>query len=113
MQRYLLFDAGCSTCSELAVTVKEAAGANLETVSLRSERARAWLDRVFPKGWTYAPYLVTVQGAKVNAWTGPQLGLRLARLLGPRKAWRVWSVAQRGGMAWAPVERDQNHPGTR
>jgi len=98
MRRYLLFDAGCSICNQLARAIEEAAGGKLEAVSLREQRAMKWLDQVYPAGWEHQPYLVTVEGERVQAYAGTGMALQLGWLLGPRQGWRVWSLARRYGV---------------
>ena len=53
MQRYLLFDAGCAVCNQLARAIEEAAGGKLEAVSIRERRAVKWLDQVYPASWEH------------------------------------------------------------
>ncbi len=95
MRRYLLFDAGRATCHQLARAIEEAAGGKLEAASLRKRRAERWLDRAYPAGWEHQPYLVTVDGERVQAYAGPGMALRLGWLLGPRQGWRVWNLGRR------------------
>lgn len=104
MNRYLVFDSGCSTCNHLAETIQRAAGGKLTAISIHSVQARALLDRAYPDGWVHAPYLVAEAPDKVGACTGIALALRLGLLLGPRKARQVWALARRYGIA-APSAR--------
>ena len=97
MQRYLLFDAGCAVCRQLAGAIEKAAGGRLEALSLRDPQARAWLERAYPNGWEHRPYLVAVDGDRVQVFSGLGMALRLGWLLGPRKAWRVWNLARQYG----------------
>jgi predicted DCC family thiol-disulfide oxidoreductase YuxK len=115
MERYLVFDAGCGVCSSLAARVTAAADGKLVAVDIRGEQAKGLLDRAFPAGWRHAPYFVEVRDDRVQAHTGWASALRLAQLMGPRRAWRVWSLARQagvtippGGAAWmsrAPTRR--------
>lgn len=93
-QRYLLFDALCSACIELASSIAEATGNKLETLSLYDEKAKALLLSVYPDGWEHVPYLVVVRGQRVQAWSGFQAALRLGLLMGPRNAIRIWKLVQ-------------------
>lgn len=98
MERYLLFDAGCAVCHQLAQAIEEAAAGKLEALSIRDPQAREWLDRAYPDGWAHQPYLVTVDGDRVQASAGMGMALRLGRLLGPRQGWRVWNLARQSGI---------------
>jgi len=102
MKRYLLFDAGCAVCNQIAQAIEEAASGKLQVVSLRDPQAVQWLEQVYPEGWAYRPYLVVVEGDRVRAYAGPGMAMRLGWLLGPRKAWRVWSLARRYGVMLPP-----------
>jgi hypothetical protein len=105
VERYLVFDAGCSVCSRLAQTVQEAVGDQLEAINIREDKARTLLATAFPDGWAHAPYLVTVHHGTVQAQTGLSGAVRLALLMGPRKAWHVWRLARQSGavLPTAPV----------
>jgi predicted DCC family thiol-disulfide oxidoreductase YuxK len=94
---YLLYDSECPACARLADSLREAAGGRLGALSLHGEPARALLDRAYPAGWAFAPYLATVHGERVRAWTGPRAAIRLGFLLGPRRARRLWALASRTG----------------
>lgn len=94
MKRYLLFDAGCAVCHQLAHAIEEAAAGKLKALSIRDSQAREWLEQAYPESWTHQPYLVVVDGGQVRAYAGLSMALRLGRLLGPRKAWRVWSLVR-------------------
>lgn len=102
MERYLIYDGGCSTCSSLAQSIQDAAGSKLQTINIREDKAKALLDRAHPNGWRFAPYLVAVRGGEIRAWTGAGLAVRLGLLLGPRKAWKIRSLARQRGAMPAP-----------
>lgn len=102
MERYLVFNPGCAACSRLAETVQGAAGAKLQTISIQDEQAKTLLDQAYPQGWEFAPYLITVDGGRVHAWTGVGAAVRLGLLMGPRQALRVWSLARRSGVPLPP-----------
>ena len=106
MARYLLFDAGCAVCNQSAKAIGEAAAGKLEAVSIRDPQARGWLDQAYPDGWEHRPYLGTLEGEQVRASSGTGMALRLARLLGPGQAWRVWNLARRYGVALLPGAGD-------
>lgn len=102
MERYLVYDAGCSVCTQLAELVRTAAPAKLSAISINDDAARHLLDQAYPHGWIRAPYLVVVRGEQVRAWTGLGAAARLAALMGPRKAWQVWREARRAGVTVPP-----------
>ncbi len=64
----------------------------MQALGLQQAEAKAMLDRAYPNGWEHAPYLVTVSQDRIQAWKGWRLALQLAWLLGPRKAWKVWTL---------------------
>lgn len=103
MERYLIYDSGCSVCTQLAQAVGDAAGGKIRAISIRDDRARELLDRAYPNGWAFAPYLVAVDGDRVRAWTGAASALRLARMVGPLNAWSIWRVARRNGVYLPPT----------
>ena len=99
MENYLVFDAGCLKCSQIAEAIQHAAGDRLQFVSIRDSKASELLSKALPNGWEHRPYLVVVDQNGSRAWTGLQAALRLCRLMGPRKAWHVWSLARRLGIS--------------
>lgn len=111
MERYLVYDSGCSVCAGLADAAREAAGGRLEAISIRGDLATDLLDRAYPDGWAFAPYLVAVDGDRVRAWTGVASALRLARLVGPLAARRIWSAARRSGVYLPPGAKHSTEGG--
>lgn len=99
MKRYLVFDAGCSVCNNLAKVAQDAAGGKLEAINIRSDEAKALLDQAYPQGWEHAPYFLMVGRGRIRAARGLGAATQLGLLLGPRKAWHVWSLARRSGVA--------------
>ena len=98
MMHYLVFDSRCPHCSHLAETIESATSGQLEAISIHDAKAIALLDQAYPQGWKFAPYLITVSQDKVDAKTGIGAALRLGWLLGPRKGWQIWSLAQQYGI---------------
>lgn len=92
MQRLLLFDSGCPTCSDLARKVKALSDGLLTVRSLRAPEMRTLLDRTHP-GWRWEPMLAEVDGGKVRLYTGLRLRLRLIMTLGPKRAWQIAKIA--------------------
>jgi hypothetical protein len=99
--RYLLFDDSCPKCRTLASQVTTAAKGRIEPLDLCSDTAMALLDRAYPGGWRWAPYLVETSGAGVRAWAGRAAKVRIAGVLGPagvvRYCWNArrhfWSTS--------------------
>jgi len=50
IERWLLFDSGCSVCAALAWEVEALSGGRLQVRSLRDPEVQALLDRAHP-GW--------------------------------------------------------------
>jgi predicted DCC family thiol-disulfide oxidoreductase YuxK len=105
MERYLVYDAQCTTCNRLAVRIQEAVSDRLRAMDIKGDEARTLLDRARPGGWVDNPYLVTVSRRQVRAWTGTGAAVRLGVLMGPRKAFRVWSLPHRSGVPLPPGSR--------
>ncbi len=93
MKRYLLFDAGCSLCTEIAKRVEEASDGWLEARSLREPEMQQLLDRAKP-GWKWEPTLVEVDGDEVRVYQGVRMRIQMVRKLGVRRAWRVIEEVQ-------------------
>lgn len=110
MDRYLVFDAGCSTCRDLADAIQDAVGPKLLAINIRDDRAKELLRRAFPDGYRFVPYLVTVdRHQRVHAWTGTALAIRLAWLMGPRHAWRAWTRARNLGISLSGHRQPNDH----
>lgn len=62
MKIYLIFNASCSACNSLALTLERAVAGKLNAIDIASEQAKDILNQAFPKGWEYNPYLITVFG---------------------------------------------------
>jgi hypothetical protein len=60
------------------------------------------LDQAYPEGWDHAPYLAMVNRGRVLAWMGWAMAWRLVWLLGPRKAWHIWTLARQRGIFMPP-----------
>ena len=88
MERYLLFDSGCSLCTSIARQVENASDGKLMARSLRDPDVRSVLDEVKP-GWRWEPMLLEVDGDRRRVYAGVGLRARLVRVLGPRRALRL------------------------
>lgn len=102
MERYLIYDAGCSACRQLGELVQQVAGRRLTAIHIRDSKAVDLLDRARPEGWDLAPYLVFAETDRVRAWTGTAAATRLVALVGLRGAWRIWASARRHGIYFPP-----------
>jgi len=103
MKRYLLFDSGCSLCTEVARRVEEAAGGWLEAWSLRDPEMRALLDRAKP-GWKWEPTLVEVDRDEVRVYQGLGMRVRMVRGLGVRKSLAVAKEVQKASGLMVEVD---------
>jgi hypothetical protein len=92
MKRYLVFDAHCGMCRELATSIKKTANAKLEILSIYDPIAIGLLDQVFPKGWIHAPYLVVIEEDDVYAYSGARLSWQLLKLTGPQGIRIYWKA---------------------
>ena len=101
MERYLLFDAGCSVCHHLAHAIEEAAAGKLKARSIRDPQVREWLDRAYPAGWEHQPYLVTGGGGGGGGVRGHREGVAAGVAAGaaPGVARVEPGAAVRGGLA--------------
>ena len=93
MERYLLFDSGCSLCSSIARQVEEAADGQLTPRSLRDHEVRSILDEV-KSGWRWEPMLLEVDGDRRRVYAGIGMRARLVRVLGPRRALKLAQIVQ-------------------
>lgn len=87
MERYLVFDGGCTACTGLAQVIEHETDGWLMTRSLRDSAMTAVLDEVRP-GWRWEPTLVEVEGTRTRVYTGIQMRSRLLVGLGLRRAVR-------------------------
>lgn len=102
MEHYLVFDAHCPTCSCLAQTIETSVGGKLKGISIHSEQAQELLNQALPKGWSFAPYLISCYENRVRAWTGYQAVIRIGLLMGPVKAWQAYKLAWSSGVRLSP-----------
>lgn len=91
MQRYLLFDAGCSVCTRLAENIERESDGWLMARSLRDPDVKTLLDAAKP-GWQWEPTLLEVQDGQPRVFTGVAMRARMALGLGPRRAWHIMQI---------------------
>lgn len=94
MNRYLLFDSGCSTCSGISKSIREITGSALVPRSLREPMIREMLDKV-RTGWKWEPMVLEHDGEVARVFSGLHMKLRLLRVLGIRKAFKVAKLVGR------------------
>jgi|SRR5579883_2900591 predicted DCC family thiol-disulfide oxidoreductase YuxK len=88
MQRYLLFDAGCLTCTSIAQAIETAAEGWLVARNLSDQEVQEQLAQAKPH-WKWEPTLLEVEQDYVAAFTGIKLRLKLLRGLGPQRTWQT------------------------
>ena len=92
-QRLVLgFDAGCAKCSNVALQIREQVGDEIEVLSLSDYLVQDWRERALGEDAPWAPTLLEVSGAGVEARTGWRMGAHLARRIGTAATWRVMQV---------------------
>lgn len=94
MRRYLLFDSGCSVCSELARNVEYQSKGRLSAQSLGDLKVQEWLEQAKP-GWQWEPTLLELEERRARAFTGVSLRVQLLRVLGLRRSWQVARLVAR------------------
>ena len=97
MERYLLFDSGCSLCTSMAHQVEDASDGKLTARSLRGPEVQAVLDEVRP-GWRWESMLLEVDGERRRVYAGVGMRLRLVQVLGPRRVWRLARIVQQAAI---------------
>ncbi len=88
MNRYLLYDAGCSTCSRAAKELEKLTDGWLTLRSLREPAIRQQLDEIEPN-WVWRPMLLETDGTDTNLYKGHRMMTRMVQALGLRQAWQV------------------------
>lgn len=109
-KRYLLFDSGCSECTEIAQAVEQETEGWLTARSLHDPEVQELLSKARPD-WTWEPTLLEVIGDKAIVSTGLNMKTRMLIGLGLRKAARVSKIARRGSVqdleiTFAPSQKD-------
>ncbi|MBQ0854820.1 bacteriocin fulvocin C-related protein [Streptomyces sp. BH-SS-21] len=83
------FDASCGTCREISDAVRTACDGRLEVLPLTDPQVQQWRVRALGPEPDWTPTLLKVADEEVRAWTGPAMGVPLARRLGARSGARV------------------------
>lgn len=103
MERYLLFDSGCSTCTKIAHAIEAETDGWLTAHHLGDPEVQALLKRARPD-YSWEPTLLEVDGEQVRAFTGLAMRVRLIVGLGPQRAWRVARLVRRAGVPATGVD---------
>jgi hypothetical protein len=85
----LAFDAGCGTCSNVIARISTVVEDRLAVVNLGDERIRTLRRQALGEHPPFAPTLLKVDGGHVRVWTGFAMSVRLSRLLGPARSFKV------------------------
>lgn len=93
MERYLLFDSSCTTCSKIAAKVKNETNGRIVARSLHDGKIKEILDQARP-GWRWEPTLIEINGDTTRVYTGFHMRLRFIAVLGFRRAWSLAEVIQ-------------------
>ncbi len=96
MKRYLLFDSGCSLCTQLAEKIVQESDSKLEARSLRETSVQEMLNTARPN-WQWEPMLLEASSENMKVFSGPKMAFRLVQKLGVRRAWKIaWLVRGTG-----------------
>ncbi|QWF85839.1 hypothetical protein [Amycolatopsis sp. CA-230715] len=85
MSYFLVFDAECAPCTQVAAAIRDLKIENLSVVSRTDPSVRQAFERS-GRDVPGVPALVRVEGNRVRCWTGMALRVRLARLVGVHRA---------------------------
>lgn len=110
MERYLLYDSGCSTCSKMARAIEQEVDGQLIARSLHDPDIQNLLNQANPH-WQWKPTLLEVSDNTVRAHTGLAMGMRLVLELGPRQALRLVKLVNRYSVS--AIDMGPTDPGRR
>jgi hypothetical protein len=86
----LAFDTACARCEAMSRAVERASQHRLEVHPLADDDVARWREQALGPAAAWAPTLIRVRGGgRARAWTGPAMGVRLVRVLGPAAAVRL------------------------
>ncbi|HZQ10927.1 MAG TPA: redoxin domain-containing protein [Anaerolineae bacterium] len=103
---YLLFDAGCAQCTDLAGEIEKASGGALLGMSLYAPEAQSLLNRARPN-WKFEPTLIDVRGEQVRAYTGMAMRVHMVTFLNPAQLLKIARLVQQAGV---PLFRSVQKP---
>ncbi len=97
MNRYLLFNESCGTCSGIAEQVEKETDGILTGRSLTELEIQILLNEALSEGWEWEPMLMEVSDDRmdVKVYNGVLMRLRLIQLLGIKRAWDVAQIVHR------------------
>ncbi len=93
------FDAGCSTCRDLAARIEERVGEKLDVRNLRNPEVEGWRVEALDEDAKWVPTLFEIKDGKVRAWSGWRMGWALSRAVGPAATWQVMQALAEVGAA--------------
>lgn len=109
MERYLLFDSGCSKCTQLVHAIECEVDGPFTIRSLRDPAVQELLDKADPD-WRWEPTWLEVKGETVRVYTGLAMGLRLVQTLGPRRALRLIKLVNRYSVSFRePIDPNRRY----
>ena len=103
MNRYLLINDGCGTCSTIGEQVQQEAGDVLEVRGLAELEIQQHLNTALPQGWKWEPMLLEV-GQDIRVYSGVTMRLRMIQVLGVSRALRVANLVYKATRPHHPVE---------
>lgn len=89
---YLLYNASCADCADIAKLTENVCAGWLEIRSLTDLPTREMLDRHAP-GWKWRPMLVTCRKQRIHVWWGVGMAIRIFLGIGPVRAFRLLTAA--------------------
>lgn len=96
MNRYLIFDSGCSVCSELAREIVRTSEGWVVAKSLRDPSIQSMLDRSCPR-WKWEPMLMEVNGDRTRVYIGIAMQVQILFGLGPKRALQLLQLLRSFG----------------
>lgn len=112
-KRYLLFDSGCSECTEIAHSVEQETEGWLTMRSLHEPEVQELLSQARPD-WKWEPTLLEIDEGKTLVFTGLAMKTRMLMGLGPRRLARLGKITHLKNTAklermFTFPEKDSNH----
>ena len=98
MERYLLFNPGCTLCTQVTQAVEREADGWLSGRSLHDPQMQMLLKKARPNA-RWEPTLLEVNGEQVRAFTGVALELQLALGLGPQRCWQILRLIDQAALS--------------
>jgi hypothetical protein len=96
MERYLLFNSGCSLCTKLAEDIELESEGQLIARSLHDPAMQILLKKADPN-WRWQPTLLEIDAEDIKITTGLALTTKIVQELGLRRAWRIVKLLNEAG----------------